>query len=288
MLDRLQLVWPYIRSEVLRPTFRRFEADHPDLPIATVRTLVYPADRHYRFFVPASADGELARALADPASAIDSLADARRFLQIIDPEDFVGPQQIARFLADLEIELREYENEEVNAYLKEKITQLISRHRLPYRLRFDPVRFSPLLPAEVETLYLRLHARASANEVLAEAVRQFERTWADHISEWSHDAGRDAIGAAVNLAEAMARDAVNHRENTLGTAVGRMKRERKFPSNEFGSIIDKVYAFASDYPNMRHGGGPGVNVKRNLIKPDALLAACLMVSFAGSVHEMCE
>lgn len=40
ILDRLQTAWLYTTAEIWRPLFDRYQAAHPDLPIAVMRTML--------------------------------------------------------------------------------------------------------------------------------------------------------------------------------------------------------------------------------------------------------
>ena len=79
-LDRLQAAWHYTNAEIWRPLFDRFRAEHPDLPIAVVRTMLDRPLGMRQIFVEKSQLIALDKLRADVATTIDLPEDARKAL----------------------------------------------------------------------------------------------------------------------------------------------------------------------------------------------------------------
>ena len=90
-LDRLQAARPYIRSEVLRPMFKQFEAVHEDLVIQVVRTMLVRPRGMRRLFHGTGTNDALDRLLADRDTFIDSSTDARTALKRTKPGSNPSP-----------------------------------------------------------------------------------------------------------------------------------------------------------------------------------------------------
>jgi len=287
-LDRLQAAWPYIRAEVLRPMFKQFEEVHEDLVVQVVRTmLVRPAGMR-RLFHAAGANEALDRLLADRDTFIDSSTDARTALTRTKPEFFLNGRSVGLLLSEIPDALTEYDNADLNLFYEQKLQRFIEKHMLPYRLDTNPMRLTPLLPADLEAKYHALRKRIDGDVHLSAALRSFENAWSRQSEEWDQENGGRAILCAIQLAEGVSKAATGNQDETFGQVLNRLIRDNRFPSNHLSSILQKAYDFTNKYPNIRHVPGEPACVKRELMPADALVSALVLIGFSGVFHDMCE
>jgi hypothetical protein len=275
-LDRLQAAWPYIRTEVLRPMFKQFGGEHEDLAVAVVRTLLVRPAGMRRILQPQGTHDALDQLLADRDTFIDSATDARNALARIKPSYFLNGRAVGHFLSELPDALAEYENAALNDYFVERLERFIEKHMLPYRLDTNPVKLTPLLPAELDRIYRVLKEKGAANDGLREALEAFEDAWDQQSADWTQINAKEAVRRASLLAENALVSASQGQSNEFTHALNRMRNHNRFPSNDFANIFDRAYTFVNRYPNIRHGGDPDC-VRRDLRKEDALLSALVFV-----------
>lgn len=287
-LDRLQAAWPYLRTEVLRPLFRQFEAEHEDLAVAVVRTLLVRPAGMRRILQPQGTHVALDQLLADRDTFIDSATDARNALARIKPGYFLNGRAVGHFLSELPDALAEYDNQSLSDYYVERLRRFIEKHMLPYRLDTNPVKLTPLISADLEIRYRALTERIEADIHLRAALRSFENAWSKQGEMWDQDNARLAIRAAVDLAEGVSKAATGNQDQTLGLVISRLNQESKVPCKHFTGILQKAYDFTNKYPNIRHVPGEPDCVKRELMPADALVSALVLVGFSGAFHDMCE
>lgn len=286
-LDRLQAVWPYLRSEVLRPMFRQFEAEHEDLAVAVVRTLLVRPAGMRRILQPQGTYAALDQLLADRDTFIDSAIDARNALARIKPDFFLNGRAVGHFLSELPDALAEYDNPALNAYFVERLERLIEKHMLPYRLDANPMKLTPLLPAELDRIYRVLKEKVAADVRLREALEAFEDAWDQQSADWTQINAKEAVRRASLLAENALVSASQGTENEFSRALARMRNQNRFPSNDFANIFDRAYTFVNNYPNIRHPGNPAC-VRRDLRREDALLSALVFVGLSACADDLCE
>ncbi len=220
----------------------------------------------------------------DVATYLDSPTDARSALRRIKPEFFISGFAIAQLLTEVDEALDDYFDDGLKAYYRKRIERFIERHQLPYRLDLNPLKLTLLLTGEIETLYQALDSKAAANEAIREALIAFEHAWERQSTEWSPINAKAAIRQAVLLAENML-VAADGRANEFYQALQNMRRENRFPSNDFANIFDRAYTFANTYPNIRHGGDARL-VKRELRKEDIMLSALVFFGLSACAHDL--
>ena len=287
-LDRLQATWPYVRSELLRPLFRQFENEHEDLVVAVVRTLLVRPAGMRRILQQQGVHTSLDQVLADRDTYIDSATDARTALARIKPSFFLSGRAVAQFLAELPEAFGEYDNPLLTQAYTDRLGAFVDKHMLPYRLDINPVRLTPLFPADLETHYRRLKDRIKDDAHLSAALRSFENAWNKQKDEWDQENGGRAILSAVQLAEGVSKAATGNQDETLGKALSRMVKENRFPSNNMSAILQNAYDFTNKYPNIRHVPGDPSCVRRELLPADVLVSALVFVGFSGVFHDICE
>jgi hypothetical protein len=286
-LDRLQAAWPYLRTEVLRPMFRQFEGEHEDLAVAVVRTLLVRPAGMRRILQPQGTYDTLDQLLADRDTFIDSATDARNALARIKPDYFLNGRAVGHFLSELPDALAEYENPALSAYYLERLERFVEKHMLPYRLDKNPLKLTPLLPAELDRTYRALKEKVMVNDGLREALEAFEDAWDQQSADWTQINAKEAVRRASLLAENALVLASQGHSNEFTHALIRMRNHNRFPSNDFANIFDRAYTFVNNYPNIRHPGNPAC-VKRDLRKEDALLSALVFVGLSACADELCE
>lgn len=286
MTDRLKSAWRYMGVEIWRPLFNRFKQMHEDLPIAVMRAMLDRPHGSSAVLIGPGQDKKLDAVRADIARIIDRAEDARVALSRIKASNFIDDRAIAIYLADVAVAFAEYDNADLTGAYQSRVVGFLACHCIPYRVVENPFRLIPLLGRDVDALYDDLRTRAATSPHIAEALAAFELAWARHSSEWSQINAKDAIRTASLLAENVLVSEMVGLENEFTRSLGRMRREARFPSNEFANIFDRAYTFANTYPNIRHPGDGDV-VKRDLQKEDALLAAIVFVGLSACAHNLC-
>jgi len=284
--DRLQAAWRYTGAELWRPLFDRYRGAHSDLPIQVVRTMLVRPRGMSPIFAGAGRIASLDQLRGDIDKFLDLPEDARAALRRIKPEFFIGGRAIALLFSEVHEALREYENPELTDYYAKRLGRFLTSHVVPYRLDLAPLKLTPLLHGEIDALYQALRAKAGANQGLEEALSAFENAWERQSIDWSQINAKDAIRTASLLAENVLVAASAGRENEYTRALNRMRRENRFPSNEFANIFDRAYTFANTYPNIRHTGSQEC-VRRELRKEDALLSALVFIGLSACAHGLC-
>ena len=286
MQDRLQSTWRYANREIWRPLFKRYEEPFVDLPIAVVRTMLDRPRGLRPVFVDADQFADLDRMRQDVATFLDSPADARGALWRIKPEFFIDGFAIAYLFAEIDEALNDYVDEDLKSYYHSRIERFIDRHQLPYRLDLNPLKLTPLLTSEIEALYQALRNRVGANENLREALAAFENAWERQANDWNQINAKAAIREAVLLAESMLISASNGGANEFNRVLQTMRHENRFPSDDFVNIFDRAYAFANNYPNIRHHGNIN-RVRRDLRREDTILSALVFIGLSACAHDLC-
>jgi hypothetical protein len=284
-LDRLQAAWGYTNAEIWRPLFDRYRDRHHDLPIEIVRVMLVRPRGMRRIFVETGKLPALDGLRADVATFLDLPRDARAALRRIRPQFFTGGRAIALLLSEIDEGLRAYDDPEPRRYYGDRVERFLGRHVLPYRLDREPLKLTPLLHGEVDELYRTLRVRATADEKLSEALSAFESAWERHSTDWSQINAKDVIRTASLFAESALVSASNGGANEFTPALDRLRRENRFPSNDFANIFGRAYVFANNYPNIRHSGRADY-VCRDLRKEDTLLAALVFVGLYGCIHNL--
>lgn len=285
--DRLQAAWRYVAAEIWRPLFKRFDAQHPDLPIEIVRTMLVRPRGMTSIFVDQGRFDALDALRADAAMYLDSVVDAKAALRRIRPQFFLSGRAIATLFVDVFIALQEYGSPALEQAYQATLRRFVSHHALSYRLDLEPFRLTPLLHGEIDGLYRVLSSRVAADPNLQEALSAFENAWERQSMEWSQINAKEAIRTASLLAENMLVSASAGQENEFSRALHRMRNGNRFPSNDFANIFDRAYTFANTYPNIRHPGNPAT-VKRDLRRQDAVLSALVFVGLSACAHDLCQ
>jgi hypothetical protein len=237
-------------------------------------------------FVEAGRIASLDQLREDVDTFLDLPEDARAALRRIKSEFFANGRAIALLFSEVHEALQEYENHQLTEYYSKRLGRFLTNHMLPYRLDLGPLKLTTLLHGEVDALYQALRAKAGTNERLEEALAAFENAWERQSIDWSQINAKEAIRTASLLAENLLIAASGGRENEYTRALNRMRKENRFPSNDFANIFDRAYTFANTYPNIRHPGNEAC-VRRELRKEDALLSALVFVGLSACAHDLC-
>jgi len=287
MTDRLQAAWRYAPAEIWRPLFDRFAEEHPDLPIAVVRTLLDRPRASAPILVAPGQQAALDVLRKDVDRYLDQPEDARDALRKIRPHFFASDRALTISICEIASALTEYENPDLDIFFSKRIETFLVRHRLPYRLDQGPLRLIPLLHTVVDKLYTDLRARAARNPLVMEALAKFEDAWDRQSLEWTQPNAKEAIRTVSLLAENILVSVAPGNEREFSRALMRMRTSSKFPSNDFANIFDRAYTFANEYPNIRHPGNVDC-VKRELKKEDAVLAALVFFGLSACAHGLCD
>jgi len=285
--EPLTTAWRYAGAEIWRPLFAQFGDEHPDLPIAVVRPMLDRPRGAMPIFVEPGLHATLDTLRKDVANYIDRPEDARLALKKIKPTFFLHDRAITVVISEIAAELREYDNASLDTAYRNSIGRFIRRHSLSYRLDSTPLRLVPLLYGELEKLYLDLRERAETDPNIQEALAAFENAWDRQALEWTQLNAKAAIQTASLLAEHMLVSASQGREREFSKALVAMRKDDRFPSNDFANIFDRAYTFANNYPNIRHPGDPNC-VKRELQREDTILAALVFLGLSACAHKLCD
>lgn len=159
---------------------------------------------------------------------------------------------------------------------QDKLSEFFQRYNLRYNaVQNCKIRLS--IQGLLDSLLLRLSEVASAEENLAESLKDLEDSIADIMNSGGE---KNCIKNAYNLLEGVTIRKSNSNEDTLGRALRRCTT--LFPHQSLYESVKNINEFWNDYPNLRHAGRSSSRI-RNLKKDDAMLIVALSVGFASFI-----
>lgn len=145
-----------------------------------------------------------------------------------------------------------------------------------FSLRYDlrrPCTLCPTLPGVFASLVRDLRVRAGQDAHLDALMKDFDNPVLDLRHDCSGGRIKTCIQKQVNLLEAIGRTAPGVTGTTLGAICNQVGT---WPHDKLKEAMKDLYAFASDYPGIRHGGTPANGLRavdmRDMVAMSILLA----------------
>jgi hypothetical protein len=221
---------------------------------------------------------ELARALKDKPSVealadiIDNPVQSREAFQKSSWEDFAGERALVAFLEAAHSALDELAGDELSNRYFNLLARFVDKFSLRYDLR-RPCTLCPTLPGVFASLVRDLRVLTSQDAHLDALMKEFENAVRDLRHDCSDGRIKTCIQKQVNLLEAIGRTAPGVTGTTLGAICNQVGT---WPHDKLKEAMKDLYAFASDYPGIRHGGTPASALRavdmRDMVAMSILLA----------------
>lgn len=189
--------------------------------------------------------------------------------------DFASESVIVEFLEATHEVITDYDLPGYEDFFKRQLRDFLRKYNLRYRLD-DPFTLRYLLPGSFTNLYAELHRLNAANAHLASLLADFEHAFDIYARSQNVADLRRCIATASNYAEGLA-CATHGQPGTLGALCNQLT---DWPHERMKESLQKLYAFCSDYPNIRHAGNPA-SVLRALGPRDATGLSVLLLAFSG-------
>jgi len=221
---------------------------------------------------------ELARALKDKPSVealadiIDNPVQSRAAFEKTGAIDFAGERALVAFLEAAHSALDELAGDELSNRYFNLLASFIEKFSLRYDLR-RPCTLCPTLPGVFASLVRDLRALASQDAHLDALMKDFENAVRDLRHDCSDGRIKTCIQKQVNLLEAIGRMTPGITEGELS---GICNQITTWPHGAIKTSLKNLYAFACDYPGIRHGGNPAGALRavdmRDMVAMSILLA----------------
>lgn len=160
-----------------------------------------------------------------------------------------------------------------NAYFQ-LLAGLIDTYNLRYEL-CRPCTFTPTLPSLFDNLMQALREHSGQDLHLAMLMRDFDHAFRDVHADATDTRIKTCMQKQINLMEALARQATDVTEHTLGNVCNQVAH---WPHRKVKEAMQNLYAFTSDYPGIRHSGTPR-NARRTINLRDMIAMSILLVGF---------
>ncbi|WP_296226655.1 hypothetical protein [Ralstonia sp. UBA689] len=160
-----------------------------------------------------------------------------------------------------------------NAYFQ-LLAGLVDTYNLRYELR-RPCVLTLSLPGLFGCLVQTLREQAGQDLHLAMLMRDFDHAFRDVHAEASDSRIKTCMQKQINLVEALTRHSTGMTERSLGLACNQVAH---WPHGKVKEAMQNLYAFASDYPGIRHSGTPR-NARRTINLRDMIAMSILLVGF---------
>jgi hypothetical protein len=245
--------------------------------------------------VPDEIVGEIFRevntALTEPKSPniLGDILQNRNLAEIalseLAPSDFKSERDVLLCLESVAELIDEYQVPGLASRYAGLIHAFIKQHQLRYRVA-QPFRIAPTVEGVFDSLIheLRLIARASPD--LRELLEEFDKSFGDVSRPCAPSRIKICLQKNFNFAEGLIGAQPGVSSNTLG----KMAKEIKtWPHDKVREALVALYAFASDYPGMRHRGTVTHRLRqleaRDLIALPILLAGIAAYTTDGLQHD---
>jgi len=156
---------------------------------------------------------------------------------------------------------------------------LLSSFMEKFSLRYDlrrPFALCPTLPGVFAALVRELREVALKDADLHPLMLEFEDAIRDLRQGLSGGRIKSCIQKEINFLEGMGQKCPGVTTKTLGRICDEVG---SWPHTKVKEAMKNLYAFASDYPGIRHGGTPG-NVLRHVEPRDLIAVSVLLTGFA--------
>ena len=227
---------------------------------------------------------ELYRALApalSPRPSVENLADiignpvqGREAFEATTANDLAGERALVGFFEAVHEALEELSGDELTNRYFNLLSSFIDKFSLRYDLR-RPCILCPTLPGVFASLVRDLRALTSQDPDLDAAMKDFEAAVRDLRHDGSDHRIKTCIQKQVNLLEAIGCAALGVTGTTLGTICNQVDT---WPHEKLKEALKNLYAFASDYPGIRHAGTPA-SALRAVDMRDMVAMSILLTGF---------
>lgn len=186
--------------------------------------------------------------------------------------DLIGEQSLVTFLENIQRVLDDLGGDPLSNHYFNLLTAFINKFNLRYDLR-RPCTLCPTLPGMFASLVRDLRMLTSQDAHLNSLMKDFENAVRNLRTDCSDGQIKTCIQKQVNLLEAMGCSYPGVTRNTLGSICEEVDT---WPHSRIKDAMKNLYAFASDYPGIRHGGTPANAIRdidmRNMIAMSILLS----------------
>jgi hypothetical protein len=225
----------------------------------------------YRALAPALKNPPSVEALAD---IIDNPVQSREAFEKTSPNDLAGERAAVAFLEAAQSALDELAGDELSNRYFNLLASFMDKFSLRYDLR-RPCTLCPTLPGVFASLVRDLRVLASQDAHLDTLMKEFENAVRDLRHDCSDGRIKTCIQKQVNLLEAIGRTAPGVTGATLGVICNQVGT---WPHDKLKEAMKDLYAFACDYPGIRHGGTPA-NALRAADMRDMVAMSILLAGF---------
>ena len=222
----------------------------------------------------------LAPALS-PSPSIENVADiignpvqSRVAFEGTTAIDFAGERALVGFFEAAHDALEELSGDELTNRYFILLSGFIDKFSLRYDLR-RPCILCPTLPGVFASLVRDLRALTNQDPHLDALMNDFEAAVRDLRHDGSDRRIKTCIQKQVNLLEAIGRAAPGVTGTTLGAICNQVGT---WPHEKLKEAMKNLYAFASDYPGIRHGGTPA-SALRAVDMRDMVAMSILLTGF---------
>lgn len=267
MSGSLRDAWDYLVVDLWEPLAdysTGISAAPPDL----FSDLFASADE---FVSPRPTDSELQEARNDSEKA------RTRFLAL-QGIDFASESAVVHFLEEAQVVIADYEIPGFEDLYRRLLRDALRKFNLRYRM-CEPFSLRILLPGSFANLYGELGRLNAGNGHLTELLVDFEKAFDRYARAQDPTDLKTCIIKASNFAEGLASVSagVPATGNTLGALCN---RTGDWPHEGVKEALQKLYAFCSDYPGIRHGGNP-TSQRRLLDMRDSVSINVSIFALAG-------
>jgi hypothetical protein len=186
------------------------------------------------------------------ADIIDDPVQSRESFENTTAADLAGEPAVVTFLEAVHPVLDDLGGDELSNRYFNLLAAFVDKFSLRYDVR-RPCTLSPTLTGVFASLVRDLGALTSQDPHLDALMKDFEGAIRDLRHDGSDRRIKTCIQKQVNLLEAIGRESPGVTGTTLGAICDQVGT---WPHEKLKLAMKDLYAFASDYPGIRHGGSP--------------------------------
>jgi hypothetical protein len=210
---------------------------------------------------------------------------AEAALAELSPIDFRSESAILTCLTNIALLIDEYEKPGLATRYAGLLHMFIKQHQLRYRIA-RPFRVTPRIEGVFDALIHELRIIGRSSPDLRELLEEFDQSFGEAGSPCTPHRVKICLQKNFNLAEGLLGEQPGVSSDTLG----RMARELKvWPHDKVRDALIALYAFASDYPGIRHRGKAAHKLRdlgvRDLVALPILLAGIAAYITDGLPHD---
>jgi hypothetical protein len=208
------------------------------------------------------------------ADIIDNPDQARFEFQFSGAKLFLGERSLVRFFENAYDVIDDFGVDELTSKYIELLGDFLGKFSIRYNLQ-NPCKLCPSMAGIFSNLFLNLQNQTYQDAHLNEIMRDFEASIRDIREDKSAGRIKTCIQKQINLIEALGRKCPGVKETTLGKICDQVNT---WPHEKLKFAIKNLYAFACDYPGIRHGGTPE-SALRQVDMRDLIAMSILLTGF---------